>query len=463
MLLRQLQRPSTRSVTATAAATIWRPTPKVLLHGSSRRRLQSSPSSAAPAGDDDSKDDKPRQPTTTTKPSLFEKLFPDEAKQAQSQPDGKLPKNIWASQHPDEPEPLPVSDEALFGSNTTNTNNTNEPKTEPDTENDNENDKDHNALRAKSMLILDAASKHLTESDFLRLGRKGAHVEGWVSGLTRVVQARDPDTLAALGYYFLLFTSEAAAVSYRDEVERLWQLAREHAHYGTDRGAVPSGLLSTADGRDVAAAIRGFTLVPPSQRHHVKLSTAASRELIEELDLGGGSFVDRVAARAGSKYLVLVTVDGGRISVDTLRRAIEEDGVRRSLPWRVTDLESGILPFGKSILKPHDRENDGFEQSLLDQVGRAIGDNNRRREGGVEEDGLEGGEEKAEKSSADDKYKQYPRFVIPFADGAEAHRFVRGWHRREFKLRMDLDEDKNQNRKQLTWDETRILNTSVLW
>ncbi len=41
------------------------------------------------------------------------------------------------------------------------------------------------ALRAKSMLILSAASKSLRESDFLRLGMKGKHVEGWVGGILK--------------------------------------------------------------------------------------------------------------------------------------------------------------------------------------------------------------------------------------------------------------------------------------
>jgi hypothetical protein len=41
------------------------------------------------------------------------------------------------------------------------------------------------ALHAKSMLILSAASKHLLESDFLRLGARGKHLEGWVGGILK--------------------------------------------------------------------------------------------------------------------------------------------------------------------------------------------------------------------------------------------------------------------------------------
>lgn len=39
--------------------------------------------------------------------------------------------------------------------------------------------------RAACMLVLSAASKNLMESDFLRLGVKGRHVEGWVSGILK--------------------------------------------------------------------------------------------------------------------------------------------------------------------------------------------------------------------------------------------------------------------------------------
>lgn len=39
--------------------------------------------------------------------------------------------------------------------------------------------------RPGGMLILSAASKHLEESDFMRLGVQGRHVEGWVSGIIK--------------------------------------------------------------------------------------------------------------------------------------------------------------------------------------------------------------------------------------------------------------------------------------
>ncbi|KAI0136041.1 hypothetical protein F4776DRAFT_117530 [Hypoxylon sp. NC0597] len=445
MLLRQVQRPSSRSVAAAA----WHSIPTAPLHGSSSRPQFSPP---APSRQDNA------QPSNKS-PSLFEKLFPYEAKQGHTQLNS-IPKHPWASsQFSNEPDPssLTVAEEFHF--------NHEDDDAPPGTGNGNGNGNDKSSdtldpssafpLRAKAMLILSAASKNLHESDFLRLAPRGLHVEGWVGGITRVIQARDPDTLAPLGHYFVLFNSAVAAVAYRDEVERLWQLGKtyvpgaHHSKKGSERTMpVPEGLLADERGLDVAAAVKGFTLVPPSQRYHLELSTGYTREKIEDLDLGGAAFVDQLAAKAGTKHLVLVTVDGGRISVDTLRQAIEEDGLMRNLPWRVTDLENGIMPFGKSILKKHDRDAKTFEESLLDQAGRAVGKrggNETHDEGGIVDD---------------KKYRRYPRFIIPFTDAAEAQRFVRGWHRRQFKLRMEYEQEGKEN---VSWDETRTFNVSVLW
>lgn len=438
MLLRQLQRPLSRSVAAAA----WRsvPTATALFHGS--RRCLQPPSQP----DDDHRNDDAKKSS-----SLLEKLFPDDARHARTQPHGTL-KSSWESQFEDEPPPLTMAaDEHLPEHGNNELGNLDSRVAERIAS-------EAVALRAHSMLILSAASKHLLESDFLRLGQRGAHVEGWVGGILRVIQARDPDTLAPLGHYFVLFDSRAAAAAYKSEVEALWQLSKKHmpdAQPGKYDVPVPQGLLRTDNGQDVAVAIRSFTLVPPSQKWHLELgleiSDAHSRDKMDDLDMGGASFVDQLMTKAGSKHLVLVTVDGGRISVDTLRQAIEEDGVDRNLPWRVTDLVNGILPFGKSILKKHDMDDKSLEQSLLDQAGRATGRSNK--------DAADGEEETTHDIADDRKYRRYPRFIVPFTDNAEAYRFVRNWHRRQLKLRMNVD----GGRGQTTWDETRILNVSVLW
>ncbi|KAI1107483.1 hypothetical protein F4804DRAFT_161550 [Jackrogersella minutella] len=457
MLLRQLQRPSSRSVAAPAA---WRPILTALLRGSSRRP-QSSSSTPPPTPSEPQSEQDEVQPTNKP-PTLFEKLFPDEAKQARTQHEARTSKNPWSSPLLDQTPPA-TSDEN-HSSGTPHANGCsdskpdNSPTSPPAATPPESTSSDTVALRAQSMLILTAASKQLSESDFLRLGPQGEHVEGWVGGISRVIQARDPDTLQALGHYFVLFDSAEAAAAYRGEVARLWELGKAHVpgaarhNSRSTRGVaalpLPLGLLRDRRGRDVAAAIRGFTLVPPTLRYHLELSAAHNRDAIEDLDVGGASFVDRLADAAGSRHLALVTVNGGRMSVDALRRAIEEDGRDRNLPWRVTDLENGILPFGKSILKRHDADAAGFERGLLEQAYRATG--NRYDDAG------EGGEV----GEVDEMYRQYPRFIVPFVDNAEAQRFVRGWHRRQFTLRMNIERDDGS---EVAWEEVRMLNVSVLW
>ncbi|KAI8965775.1 hypothetical protein F5Y11DRAFT_311396 [Daldinia sp. FL1419] len=446
MLLRQLRRPSSRSVAVIA----WQTSSSALLHRSTTR-LQPPPlplsrstsRSSSPSSNNNTQDDE-QQPR---RPSLFEQLFPEEAKAL-----GKTtnPKPSWASHLLDDP-PSPTSS----ASSTSPSDFDSEPTAAASRKSNDV------PLRAKSMLILSAASKHLLESDFQRLAPQGVHIEDWIGGISRVIQARDPDTLQPLGHYFVLFDRDAAAAAYRGEVERLWQLGKAHipgAHHGKKARSAPSMPtppgLQDADGssRDVAADLRAFTLVPPSQRYYLDVSSGFSRVKIEDLDIGGVAFIDRLADRAGSKHLVLVSVHGGRISVDWLRQAIEEDGKDRNLPWRVTNLENGILPFGKSILKQEDKDAEDFEQSLIDQARRVAGSENGF-EYNEEGEGVRGTGQVDEK-----KYRRYPRFIIPFVDNAEAHRFVRHWHRRHFKIRMSLDDD-----KPAVWDETRILNTEVLW
>ncbi|KAI0470263.1 hypothetical protein F4859DRAFT_486162 [Xylaria cf. heliscus] len=327
------------------------------------------------------------------------------------------------------------------------------------------------------MLILGAASKNLVESDFLRLGMKGKHVEGWVGGIVKVIQARNPDTLDPKGHYFILFDTHEAAVAYKDRLEQLWELGKTYvpgAHHGrwhTLQLPLPRGLRQTETGEDVAALIRSFTLVAPSQRLQVQLSRA-SPSRIAELYLEGG-FARQLAARAGSAShaLVLVRLDGGRLTVSTLRRAIEDDGQRRNLAWRVADLENGILPFGKSILKAKDRAwaDRITKRSFADEFSAQDfddedGEHEYNKDGSV---GPGGGVDntiyKAEESSDHaeeirDKRRQYHRFIIPFTDKEEAYRFVQNWHRRELKLHMG-----GGTKKHPSWGETRIVNTTVLW
>ncbi|KAI1367134.1 hypothetical protein F5Y08DRAFT_90845 [Xylaria arbuscula] len=530
MLPRQLHRPLLRSVTAAA----WRPatlSPTPYYYRGDSRSISSNSSRSSQQqkeGEGEGEEEENRssdqhgesssQAPIEKKPSLFEQLLPEEAKAMKNGGD-KYP---WASVADEEPPRLALPEDLRNGKVDGKGEKGKEGGEKSPSAQDENNDAPDfytPATRAKSMLILFGASKNLQESDFLRLGVKGAHVEGWVGpGILKVIQARDQDTLEPKGHYFILFDSDASASAYRDRVQYLWRLGKTHvpgAHHarshmqqqplprrgggigigGIGSGGVSgigsggSGLWRTENGEDISHLIRTFTLVPPSQRLNL-VQSKTSPAKITQVYLEGG-FVHQLAARAGSKFLVHVRLDGGRLSVDTLRRAIRDDGERRHLEWRITDLDKnkggGILPFGKSILKAKDRVHVSEGDPPNNNTTTTTNTNtktNAAREGPPpgEDPTLQAGFNNNEildareysemtgqsKSSvnaaqeaeeSNERYRQYPRFIIPFLDQAEAHRFVQNWHRRELKLRLGGSGEKGDP----SWQETRTINATVLW
>ncbi|KAI0459278.1 hypothetical protein F5B21DRAFT_456161 [Xylaria acuta] len=449
MLVRQLHRPLLRSVAATWPPATTSPA-SFHYHGDSRSNSSSSSSNSnGHQHEASSSSAAPLRP----KPSLFEQLFPDEAKKSRakiqraSDPDN-APKNTWVAQLFDdlnESSRLAVPEELL--------------RDEGDLSAPESPELYSQALGAKGMLILGAASKNLVESDFLRLGMKGKHVEGWVGGIVKVIQARDPHTLEPKGHYFVLFDTHEAAVAYKDRLEQLWGLGKTYvpgAHHGRWHAVqqpLPLGLRRTEAGEDVASLLRSFTLVPPGQRLHVQLSRASPELYLR------GSFVGQLAAHAKSEFLVLVRLDGGRLTLDALRRAIEDDGARRNLAWRIADLDNGILPFGKSIVKAKDQaQADSTREPFVNETSAQ----GLKDEDGDYKDGNGSGESTVnavyEAEGGNERRKHYPRFIIPFMDKAEAHRFVQNWHRRELRLRMG-----GGGKGQPSWEESRIINATVLW
>jgi len=248
---------------------------------------------------------------------------------------------------------------------------------------------------------------------------------------------------------------------YHDRIEELWKLGKQYVPRAHHKRAhmmqdpLPLGMKRTKDGQDLKKLIQSFTLVPPSQRRQVELSRMTP-EKIEDA-YRRGSFVDQLVASTGSQFLVLLRLEGGWLSVENLRRAIEHDGEQRNLPWRITNLYNGILPFGKSILKSNDRVHrlrsntfdDTFLKKLMidaetDRVGRQVSAYDQALDQQVDE--------------SNENHRQFPRFIVPFEDKAEAHRFVRNWHRRELTIQMG-----GRDFNEPFWEASRIINASLLW
>lgn len=448
MLVRQLQRPLTRSIAAA-----WRPAQcNSPVSGSARCRFSATPT-----------EPKDAEPSSPPKLSLFAELFPDEAKQrlrlqqSKGQPHGVADHEPSVRLPSRTPSPLPQSAHPLISYY--------------------EDSSHHPASASASTctVVLSAASKQLVQSDFYRVGAgRAAHVEGWVGGITKVMQARDPDTLEPLGRYYISFETAAAAASWREEVKRLWELSRLYTPGVVRRGGT-KGTGNFAAGMPVAAKglgkegwhygggtvedmeavrrqVQGFTLVPPGMRWSLEVAKYTAEERAME---HAGSLVEKLCRKAGTKCLVLVVVRGGRITPETLRTAITDDGMQRGLAWRIKDLEArvgddkfGIMPFGKSVLKAQDQIS--IEDRLRKQETKATGD---EQESNVNMD--------ADMDKMQGEARRYSRFLVPFLDEAEARRFVRNWHRRGLTLRLAHEDPTDQDVKES--DQARLLNVSLLW
>ncbi|KAI4603714.1 hypothetical protein KJ359_003532 [Pestalotiopsis sp. 9143b] len=444
MLMRQLQRPLKTRLLAAA----WRSRlPLLVPRGSTRSQSSSTVSDgpevvAAAAASD--------QKSTEASPSLFAALFPDEAKhRARRQAADTAPDHD--SDPPPQPlpqpsSPLPQSRHPLLSYYE---------------------DSSHHpraASESRCTVVLAAASPGLAASDFFRVGAgRAAHVEGWVGGIAKVVQARDPDTLEPLGRYYVTFGTPAAAAAWREEVTRLWHLSRAYTP-GVVRSRHSRGTADFAVGVPVRAPgavvdgtpdqleaarreAQAFTLVPPEMRWSLEVAQYTAQERTME---HAGSLVEKLCRRAGTNFLVMVAVGGGRISPETLRSAIRSDGEERGLAWRVKNLETrvvggdndgesewGIMPFGRSDAKPTPGAT--VEENLQEQGYRTMADADSADKAARSED------------------RRYARFLVPFADEAEARRFVRHWHRRHLTLETghsDVD---------MGWEETRVLDLTYLW
>ncbi|RYP03069.1 hypothetical protein DL764_005418 [Monosporascus ibericus] len=504
MLFRQLQRPLSRTVVASA---VW-PRPTVPLAFAGKKKLRSS---SNPGQDDEEKpvpdaahlqdQQQQQQQKPKKKISLYEELFPDERHARRPLDDTRHSR--WASQLLKEPpRVLDVREEVIAGIAA-------DPRPDPA------------AIapavpRARCMLVLSAASKNLMESDFLRLGVKGQHVEGWVSGIVKVIQARDPDTLEPLGHYYILFDSRASAAAYSEEVHRLWRLAKAQGPAAQHNRRRSRSIRNSADdvmtvGHDTDTAdalLRSFTLVLPTQRRHLEQRDyhARSREFrrawLRGAAPGGASWAETLASRCvpgGSSSLVLLSAADGQggggsghdtssgralLSVDALRRAIEDDGAERGLAWRVlmgnpqTRERGGIMPFGSSYVRWYDRLHDspagrdgvrgvdgerdsGYGVEDVDDTFTGTGTTTTAAGGNGSDGNAEGPlpsspPSEEDEEDADREYRRYSRFVIPFADDAEARRFVRCWHRRELRVRMGAAQHGG-------WEESVVVNTTVLW
>jgi hypothetical protein len=181
---------------------------------------------------------------------------------------------------------------------------------------------------------------------------------------------------------------------------------------------------------DTEAEVQAFTLVPPSATFDLKL--VMLKDLINSRDDPGSSksWRNRSRGRASSTgdetfklghsntgdnpypYQVLIRAEGGYLTVDAMRDAIDRDGTDRNLPWRLRMDAESFMPV-----------------SLEDWKGFAP--------------------EKTIDTEDRESRKYFERLIVSFSDATEARRFVRNWHKREI--------------GDAYRDEAVIINTTSLW
>ncbi len=242
-----------------------------------------------------------------------------------------------------------------------------------------------------AVLILSCASRTLAMSDFIRLSPRGEHIEGWTSGLLRVIPGRNPSTLERNNDYFLVFSTQAAATQYLENVKRIHAMSKKY----TPSSPMDTGLPTPGEemgklGEDVGSLVRGFTLVPPNQ------STVALRNMARPFRPAIARVIEKgayhnVLAQDNDKVgenLVLLHVDQGHMYGRELEKAIAEDGKARNLAWKLEGaLEGDVVEFGA-----------GKKGRMAEREDRTL------------------------------NMGLHPRFIVRFKDAAEARRFVRAWH-----------------------------------
>jgi hypothetical protein len=261
---------------------------------------------------------------------------------------------------------------------------------------------------AATVLVIECASPTLSLSDFIRLSPRGEHIEGWTSGIMRVIPARDPETLARQSHYFLLFSTAAAAAAYRDNITRLHTLSKRWTPTSPlSRQPPPPGMV--VDGEDVSALVNAFTILPSCQKYlfsHVMMKPYRPA-VARMIETGGYHPLITPQADRQGENLVLLSLDRGMMNAFELGVAIGLDGKERNLQWRLEGSEEDIVLLGsRSDPKRVQQEEEEEEEEE--------GDGQRR--------------ERREKKDV----KRPPRFIVKFKDTVEARRFVRAWHSRIF-------------------------------
>ncbi|KAK8179416.1 hypothetical protein BC567DRAFT_224242 [Phyllosticta citribraziliensis] len=269
---------------------------------------------------------------------------------------------------------------------------------------------------------LQAVSPRLTEEDIRGLLPPTMHIEGWSSEYIKTIPIRDPTTLARKDAYNILFRSAYGALDFQKRLRRLHDILFKQAPTSMlSPRTHPLSLTDPETGENFRASLKLYTLGPPSQRGNVYAKVLGEpwpHETARLVHNGGYPQVMDLAPGIAAK--VLLHFDGMQPTKYEIVDAIRADGHDRGVPWDIPGGHNGgpTVVAGVVQLSTARRDDAYSDTSALMR-------------------------------------KLPPRWLISFRSKAEAHRFVRRWHRRPFpwqpKEYSEYGEDLPTVRAEVLW------------
>ena len=359
--------------------------------------------------------------------SLYEQLFPEEAKQsAQADASKVTPPRLELPRDVKPGEFAPMSP----------------PSSEAPVLND---------RPIRTVLVLRSASKTLTEDDFRRAMPRGKHIQEWTQRgeYDRVIPMRDFWTLERTGDYYIIFKHHKVADAFLSHVKRVFEMTRQHTPTSllSDLPPAPSRVLG--DGyEDEADLVRNFTLATPSMTLQLdRLSQGIKAEVLQK----GGYPQALPGTLTPETPQVLLEFDGGVMpNWFQLRDAISRDGLRRELPWV---LIPGELAIRKLAMAPSQRDKDAdYEASLGSEANELVASESLALGNGGFGDDFAMLAQDRMRNGANGQ-----RWVVAFREREEAQRFSRSWHMRGFPW------TEAENKKDKIYKGTTRVKAEVLW
>ena len=286
-------------------------------------------------------------------------------------------------------------------------------------------------LRNENLIILkiENVSPGLIDADFRQIAPRGEHIEEWrgpgdiLKGkltsnshsiymqclfLNLVIPDRDQTTLEARSTYYLLFTNGPYAQRYHDHILEVHKTFVSHS---------PTSMLSphskiTSNPEELEYILKNYTLSPSQtpRLSFLKKNGRIFRRLLSQID----HRIHLTPPFDGKNRAVLLWISGYSPPHKALQYAIALDGQARGLAWT-------CITNTKSL----NSNLDGCGIELITQEVRRRVYNTPRRNGDEEEEEI-----MEDQFTEEEKKDMDPisRWIVTLENETEARRFVRCWH-----------------------------------